>query len=81
VIAWRRSVASARRVLKSNAKSCAGSGNGSVLAAFAGCHVGPLTLFDRLAANLEQHPAPTLARCVDSPRTGARTAIFAGWRR
>ena len=69
-------------IVKSNAKKVRRLGKGDVIGGFAGATADAFTLFERLEAKLEQYPGP--AACAprsSSPRTGAPTAICAGWKR
>ena len=52
-----------------------------IIAGFAGSTADALTLLERLETKLERHPGQLMRAAVDSPRTGARTAICAASRR
>jgi len=65
VIAGDGQVSFGQTVLKSNAKKLRRLGGGSVLAGFAGATADALTLFERLEAKLEQHPAQLSRACVE----------------
>jgi len=65
VIAGDGQVSFGQTVLKSNAKKLRRLGGGSVLAGFAGATADALTLFERLEAKLEEHPAQLSRACVE----------------
>ena len=67
-------------IVKANAKKVRRLAKGDVIGGFAGATADAFTLFERLEGKLEQYPASSCAPASNSPRTGAPTAICAGWR-
>ena len=52
-------------VIKSNARKVRRIGDGSIIAGFAGATADAFTLFERLEAKLERHPAQLMRACVE----------------
>jgi ATP-dependent HslUV protease subunit HslV len=52
-------------VIKANAKKVRRLGKGDIIAGFAGATADAFTLFERLEAKLEQHPAQLARACVE----------------
>ena len=67
-------------IVKANAKKVRRLGKGDVIGGFAGATADAFTLFERLEGKLDQYPASSPAPRSSSPRTGAPTAICAGWK-
>lgn len=65
VIAGDGQVSLGQTVLKSNAKKVRPLADGKVIAGFAGSTADAFTLFDRLEAKLEKHPAQLMRACVE----------------
>jgi ATP-dependent HslUV protease subunit HslV len=65
VVAGDGQVTLGQTVIKSNAKKVRRLGKGEVIAGFAGATADSLTLFERLEAKLEQHPAQLARACVE----------------
>ena len=69
-------------VIKANAKKVRRLGKGDVIGGFAGATADAFTLFERLESQARAiSGAADCAPRSNSPRTGAPTAICAGWRR
>jgi ATP-dependent HslUV protease subunit HslV len=65
VVAGDGQVSLGQTVVKSNAKKVRRLAGGSVLVGFAGATADAFTLFERLEAKLEQHPAQLMRACVE----------------
>ena len=67
-------------IVKANAKKVRQLGKGDVIGGFAGATADAFTLFERLKPSSSSIPASCCAPRSSSPRTGAPTAICAGWK-
>ena len=65
VVAGDGQVTFGQTVLKSNARKVRTLSDGAVIAGFAGATADAFTLFERLEAKLEQHPAQLMRACVE----------------
>lgn len=65
VIAGDGQVSIGQTVVKGNARKVRRLGDGAVIAGFAGSTADALTLFERLEAQLEKHPAQLARACVE----------------
>src|SRR5512145_2549094 len=65
VVAGDGQVTFGQTVIKSNVKKVRRLGKGDVIAGFAGATADAFTLFERLEAKLEQHPAQLARACVE----------------
>ena len=65
VIAGDGQVSLGATVIKSNARKVRRIGDGKVIAGFAGATADAFTLFERLEAKLEKHPAQLMRACVE----------------
>ena len=58
-------VSMGQTVVKANARKVRRLGNGQIVAGFAGSTADAFTLFERLEAKLERHPAQLLRACIE----------------
>ena len=81
VIAGDGQVSLGATVIKSGARKVRRLGGGSVIGGFAGATADAFTCSSGWRGNSTSTRASSCARAWSSPRTGAPTAICAGWRR
>src|SRR5437588_13019436 len=65
VMAGDGQVSMGQTVVKANARKVRRLGNGQIVAGFAGSTADAFTLFERLEAKLERHPAQLLRACIE----------------